>query len=394
MKVYTTLIGIVCLALTLAMNATASVGGKAVDANNTFGFEFYRAVKRSQSEKHKNRLLSPVSAYMALAMTSNGARGETEEAIRKTIAASHMDRSELNAANLELLLALTSRRDVQLELANSVWTRQGLGLLASFSQNATKYYRAEARELDFSDPNAADIINGWASDKTHGRIKDVVEKPIEDDFYLINATYFKGSWSYPFAEESTKLEPFHGPTGKKAVPTMHNRLDTQYLKRSNYEVVALPYGERMEASLLLFVTENLDKLEESLDVSEWKAINTGLAASGSTYNVTLSLPKFQFEYDADLKIPLSEMGMAIAFSGAANFFDLTRAPMVLSKAIQKTFINLDEKGTEAAAVTVIGGITSVPFYPEVTVRVDRPFLVAIRDNSTGAVLFLGSILQP
>lgn len=393
MNVYKTMIGVVCLAFAVTAGAAPDTK-KAVEANNEFGFKFYQAIKRSEGETAKNRLISPVSAYFALAMTSNGARGSTEQAIRATIAATKMTREELNRANLGLLDTLNSRKEIKLALANSVWTRQGLGLLRPFSESATRYYRADARELDFSDPKAADIINSWVAEKTNQKITKIIENPIQEDFYLMNATYFKGSWRQPFDEQRTKPAPFQGPQGKTDVATMHGRLETQYVKMGDYEVVEMPYGAMNEASLLLFVPENLEKLEADLNAGVWNEINTKLEDREQTYFVDLSLPKFQFEYFSDLKPALSDLGMAIAFGPGADFLDLTRSNIVLSKAIQKTFINLDEKGTEAAAVTIIGGVTSVPMHPEVTVKADRPFLVAIRDNATKALLFMGSVVQP
>lgn len=393
MNVYKTAIGLVCLAFAFTASAAPGTTEKAVKANNDFGFKFYQAIKRSEGDEAKNRLVSPVSAYFALAMTSNGARGATEEAIRATIAANHLTRDEMNRANLSLLDALNSREEIKLALANSVWTREGLGLLSTFAQSATKYYRAEARELDFGDPKSAEIINGWVAAKTNDKIKKIVENPIEEDFYLMNATYFKGSWRQPFDEARTKPASFLGARGKSNVPTMHGRLETQYVDMGGYEVVELPYGARHEASLLLFTTKDLGKLEADLSAEVWNEVNAKLE-SAKTHFVNLSLPKFTFEYESDLKPGLARMGMEIAFGPGADFLDLTRHNMVLSKAIQKTFINLDEKGTEAAAVTIIGGVTSVPMHPEVTVKADRPFLVAIRDNATNALLFLGSVVQP
>lgn len=390
MRVFKTLIGIVCLATAITAQAKPGIE-QAVEANNKFGFEFYKAVK---GEKGKNRLLSPVSAFMALGMTNSGARDATEVAIRKTLAASHLTREELNLANQALLKDLNSRKTVELKLANSVWTREGFGLLSSFVGDANRYYDAEARELDFSAPEAAATINQWAADHTSGKIKKVVDSPLGSDFYLMNATYFKGSWTHAFWEGYTKPAPFKTASGTKMVQMMQNGLEAKYVKRDDYEVVELPYGERYESSMLVFVPQSLEKLEASLDDAEWKAVNALLEKHTAQHQVSLKMPKFEFAYRADLKEPLSNMGMQIAFTPMANFRDLTRDNIVLNHATQDTYIRLDEKGTEAAAVTVIGGVTSVPMLPHATVVVDRPFLVAIKDNSSGAILFLGSIVEP
>jgi len=392
MNMHKLLTGFVCLALASVGHAKPGKLDKAVTANNTFGFELYQQIKRNENKPNQNRLVSPVSAYFAVSMASNGARGETETAIRKTIAASNLTRAQLNDANLDLLKELNSRKEVTMSVANSVWTRQGLGLLETFADAARRYYQADARELDFTDPSAAKIINGWVSEKTHEKIKEIVKDPIQDDFYLVNATYFKGQWTHPFAEELTKPKAFKTANGVKEVPTLHGELMTRYVKGSDFEVVEMPYGAMGEASMLLFTTDNLDRLEE-MTVEKWNQINQALEQS-KTYMVELSLPKFEFEDEADLVQPLTNLGMGIAFGGGADFRDLTRNNMALSQAFQKTYIRLDEKGTEAAAVTVIAGATSVPMYEQVTVKADKPFLVAIRDNQTQALLFLGAVVNP
>jgi serine protease inhibitor len=394
MKTRNILTGFVCLLFGFQAVANSGSLEKAVKANNEFGFEFYKNIKRYEKKGTVNRLVSPISGYMAISMVDNGARSTTEEAIRKTIAATGMTRDELNASNRLLLNELNSRKDVQLELANSIWTQQGFDLLSSFRNSVVKHYDAEARELDLTAPTAAEIINQWCAKKTHDRITKVLEAPLGENFYLVNATYFKGSWRYPFLVQNTRAEDFYAASGRIRVPTMHNSFFGKYLKESGYEVAELSYGSSHEASLLLIVPDSLEDFESKLDAKVWEAISEKLSESGRMHDVTLSLPKFKFEYESDLKPVLSDMGMAIAFNPGANFLDMTRNGIYLSKALQKTFIQLDEKGTEAAAVTVIGGVTSAPMYPKVTLKADKPFLVAIRDNESKAVLFIGAVGQP
>lgn len=383
--------GFVCL---LSAHGFATTIEKAAKANNEFGFEFYKAIKRHENKGTENRLVSPVSGYFALAMTSNGAQGATEEAIRKTIAASSLTREELNTANQTLLKSLNGKHEVKLVLANSLWTDDGFGMIEDFRSRVQSTYDAEARELDLQQPGTADVINDWVMDKTNGKIRDLVKDPIQETFFIINATYFKGAWRYPFSESNTSDDNFYTASGTKRVPTMHGNFIGRYVKASGYEVVELSYGAMNEASMLLFVPENLSELESNLSNELWEGVSKKLADPDQTRIVKLALPKFEFKYASNLVQPLSEMGMEVAFSPMANFFDMVRSPIQLTKALQKTFIKLDEKGTEAAAATVIGGTTSAPAFKHVTVNADRPFLVAIRDNATNAVLFIGAVGQP
>jgi serpin B len=287
---------------------------------------------------------------------------------------------------------------VLLEIANSIWYRQGLTVLQEFVTTNQQYYDARVSSLDFDDAGAPGVINGWVSDKTQDKIKKIVEeiKPLTV-MYLINAIYFKGIWQTEFKKENTSDGPFYLNTGSPvAVPVMKQTTTLRYTSNDLFSMAELPYGQGNFSMLVMLPQTGLspDNIVSELTPGNWDTWMGELTER----NVDLKLPKFMFEYKNELNKELEAMGMGIAFSdGLADFSKISGiGELFISKVLHKSFVEVNEEGTEAAAVTAVEiEFTSVEPEPQVTeFHVDRPFLFAIRETSTGTILFIGRVNNP
>jgi serpin B len=368
---------------------------KLVEADNRFAFKLFRELNTLE-EDGTNVFVSPLSVGMALGMTYNGAAGTTRDAMQQTLELGGMTLQEVNEAYhglIGLLRDLDPR--VEFALANSIWYRQGVPVLPDFLDRNQHYFDAEVRALDFSDAGAADVINGWVSDQTRGKIPDIVDPPIDPltFMFLINAVYFKGDWTYQFDEDLTKDDPFFLPDGSQTtVPMMSlaDEIPARVYRDAERTVVDLYYGGQA-FSMTIVVPEDaasIDALAESLTETQWQGWVLDLDST-DTY---VSLPKFTLEYEIELNDVLKALGMEIAFTGSADFTDMVASGgAYIDKVRHKTFVDVNEKGTEAAAVTSVEmRFTSAPSM----IRVDRPFVFAIRENYSGTILFMGKIVDP
>ncbi len=365
-----------------------------VESDNRFGLKLFKEIIRG--EEDKNVFISPLSVSMALGMTYNGANGSTEEAMRRTLELDDLTIQEINESYkglIELLANLDPK--VRFDLANSIWYRQGLAFEEDFIDLNRAYFDAQVRGLDFDNPNASDIINEWVDASTESKIEEIVPKEIDPStvMYLINAIYFKGSWTYEFDESLTKDDLFSLPDGsQKSCKMMKQEGGFRYFENSDFQAVDLPYGDG-DFSMTVFlprIGKDVDFLIEEFSQENWDLwIN-----SFSEHELTLQLPKFTLEYDLTLNDVLKELGMEVAFDrDLADFTKMYTGPgrLYISKVKHKTFVKVNEEGTEAAAVTAVDmQIDSVP----PSMRVDRPFVFAIRENRSGAILFMGKIVEP
>ncbi len=365
----------------------------AVSSTNTgFGLELLRQV--APSAAGPNLLLSPLSVSMALGMTANGAAGETYDAMRATLGFGGLTEAEVNEAYRGLIDQLRARsRNVEWRLANSVWYERTFSVEPSFLDALRTNFDADARSLDFRAPDAPRTISRWAEDETGGRIKDLIQSidPLEVMF-LVNAVYFKAPWTTPFEEGSTYDGAFH-PDGGGTVTAKLMRGDATRPNFTDSEVqaVELLYADSAFGMVLVRPLKGtVAELVSSLTAARWAGWMSALAPS----RVALTMPKFRFDFETQLKEALSAMGMGIAFDPvAANFGRITKArdDLYISRVVHKSFIDVHEKGTEAAAATAVGiGVTSLP--PSLTF--DGPFLFAIRERSSGTILFLGVLGDP
>jgi serine protease inhibitor len=366
-----------------------------VTADNSFGFKLFTAVNKTETAK--SIFISPVSVSMALGMTLNGANGSTRNAMIQTLEFTGLSQTDINTS-YKSLIALLSGIDpkVTLQIANSIWYRPELNVEQAFKDVNRLNFNAEINSLNFSDPNAPNIINAWVNKCTNGKIDKIISDQIPSEMvmYLINAIYFKGTWTKTFDTSATKADVFTRPDGSHAsCKMMHQKASMKYHADNQVQVVDLPYGDAGFSMTILLpaIGTDIDDFAGKLTQQVWSSSTNKLASQ----EVELSFPKFKFEYDKTLNDMLKSMGMSVAFSRTdADFTNIDkRGQLFISEVKHKTFVQVDEEGTEAAAVTSVGvGATSVG--QNIVMRVDHPFIFAIRENNSGTILFIGKIVEP
>ena len=368
-----------------------------VQANNDFGFNLFREL--TQAKPETNIFISPASVLTALVMTYNGAEGETRSAMEETLLLQGMTMAKVNNLFADLLTILGNPDPkVELAMANSLWAREGVDFNEGFLQRNRDYFGAEVNTLDFSNAGAADLINNWVKEQTRNKIDGIVNPPINPDtiLFLINAIYFKGAWSEPFDPETTHEMPFHLPDGtEKQHPVMFRGDDFRCLENELFKAVSLPYGENERISMYVFLPAEevtLEQLYAYMDTANWeKWLGSFITMAGD-----IGLPRFKFVYETSLNDALTALGMGNAFDGSsADFSGMRPIPprLVISEVKHKTFIEVNEEGTEAAAVTSVEvSMTAMP--ERFTMIVDRPFFFTIVDDLTGTILFMGSVTEP
>jgi serpin B len=370
-----------------------------IASGNSFSFALLRETL-AREPADSNVFISPLSVAMALGMTYNGADGATATAFEQALQLSGLSREQINAS-FQSLIALLRGLDptVTFRIANSIWNRQDFVFDPAFFEVSRTYYDAAVQELDFASPSAAPTINAWVNEATAGRIPRIVPDNIPDDIimYLINAIYFKGDWTHRFDAARTSAQPFQlegGGTVQVPLMTHGAEVPVRMAADDLVEVLDLPYGGgayRMTV-VLPVAGRSLHEVTAQLDQGRWEA---WIAALDST-EMTVFLPKFTLRYDLDAAdAALKALGLAPAYCDASPAPDFTRMDpsgrACVSEVKHRTFVLVDEEGTEAAAVTSVGvGVTSLP--PQF--RVDRPFLFAIRERLSGTVLFIGRVMNP
>jgi len=372
------------------------VDDRLIAATSRFSFKLYNQLLKQGTSK--NRFVSPSSVLLALAMTYNGAEGETRQAMARALELEGLSSEEVNRgfADLKSMLGSADPK-LQLNIANSLWARKGFALKPDFIQRTKEFYAAEVTSLDFSNPGAPGTINSWVKNNTGGRIDKIVDK-ISDDtiLFLINAIYFKGQWTVEFEKSKTREDDFKLADGsQKKLPMMSQSGKYNYYKGKDFQAVSLPYGSgRM--SMYVFLPDkstSLDQFERNLTAANWETwMKSFRVAPGE-----LMLPRFRVEYEVNLNDALKALGMSEAFdSTRANFSGIAQGGIYISEVKHKTIAEVNEEGTVAAAVTSVGiQVASVqPPQENFIMKVDRPFFVAIRDNVTGTVVFMGSIADP
>jgi serpin B len=375
-----------------------------VEGNSDFAFNLYQELR---DKEEGNLFYSPHSISLALAMTYAGARGETEQQMADTL---HflLAQDDLHRAFNALDIELASRGEgaqgkdgegFRLNIVNAIWGQKDYQFLTEFLDTLAENYGAGLRLLDFiSAPEESRItINEWVSDQTEERINDLIPQGAINfltRLVLTNAIYFNAAWQYPFEESNTRDGTFYLLGGDEVtVPMMHQTEEFGYAEGDGYQVVELPYdGGELAMIILLPRLGRFEDFESSLDSQQVAAMISDLEHR----QVILAMPKFEFESEFSLKKTLATMGMPVAFSDGADFSGMTgNRELLISDVIHKSFVSVDEAGTEAAAATaVIMRATGLPVGEPVEVSLDRPFLFLIRDISTGSILFVGRVANP
>ena len=363
--------------------------------DNAFAIDLFKTI--CADENGKNVFVSPTSVSMSLSMALNGAVGETANEMLLALRANAYSTAGINDYNQTLREALLETDpSTKLAIANSIWYREGFPVKRGFLDLNRTHYDAETNELDFSKPDAPTKINDWCARNTGDKIKSIVEQiPDEAMLYLINAVYFKGVWASKFDPELTRKETFHPADGAtRQVDMMRQTSNFNYSTDENVARIELPYGNKAFTMILMLPHEGktIDNALNSLTNESLR----GMLDNAQSFNVRLLLPRFKLEckYALEEKT-LPAMGMKTPFSPVtADFGGISDVRLHISGVIHKTFVELNEEGTEAAAVTATEvGVTSVG--PQaIDFLVDRPFLFVIMERSTGAILFTGKIENP
>ncbi len=366
-----------------------------LEADQQFAFELFARINALTEED--NIMISPLSVSYALGMTMNGAAGTTLDAFYDVLHFGDLTNSEVNESYKDLMDQLVHLDNkVHFSIANSIWYKLGYHVLDEFIATNQTYFDAAVRELDFSDPKAVDIINGWIEEKTNDKIKDMLDYiPSNAVMYLINAIYFNATWKYEFDKSQTAEGPFYiNESGFTTADFMKVKGAFNYTVNEDFSAVEMPYGDSTFSMVVMLPTgeRTTGDIITLMDHSQW---NTWFKNS-AVRNVQIELPKFKYGFKSLLNDPLIDLGLEIAFSGDADFSRIIPgADLYISRVIHQTFIDVQEEGTEAAAATIVeiretsAGGDSTPIF-----RADKPFLYVIKENSTGAFLFMGKVGMP
>ncbi|MBS3787077.1 serpin family protein [Candidatus Bipolaricaulota bacterium] len=398
----------ICLSPSYSQSAARDVSSLQVQTDsvrrlsagiNDFGFrltkELYSAPPR------ENVFISPLSVHLALGMTFMGAEAETETEMAEVLGLQGLRKQEVAALAAKLMERLKKNTDVDVSVANSIWSRKGFQFKKDFLKTGEKFFEAEIAELDFSSPEALETINNWISENTNGKIEKIVKKlsPL-DVMVLLNAIYFEGPWKDQFKEENTTVQRFHlGDGSEKFLPMMSRSGRFYFLGREKFKLIRIPYGNNEPVAAYVVLPEEkleLGELIDNLDRKKWEDWVSSLERAEGH----LVLPKFELRFESKLNDPLKDLGMELPFdrvkADLTGIIDLLTRNAYISSVRHKTFLEVTERGTEAAAATSVKiSLTGLgPTQDDFEMIVDRPFLFAIRHEETGALLFLGGIRNP
>jgi serpin B len=365
---------------------------QASNSSNDFAFNLFRNLP---SDPADNSFISPLSVSMALGMLLNGTDGEVRQSILNTIDFNDFTAEEVNAGFHDLTdLLLSMDKKVNFGLANSVWYRKELTVNPNFASVIENYYDGKIMGLDFSNPTSKDVINSWVESKTNNRIKDLIKQINADHvMFLVNAIYFKGDWTHQFDKSKTKKAPFTTLSGATTqVDMMFSKgVTMKYNITPDFQLLDIPYGNGQFRFTILMPNEygGITSLVETLNA---ETFNTVIDQSDSI-SVELELPKFKMNWRNDLKESLHLMGMKM--TGYPLLFEGSTPPIEVGQVIHQSFLEVNEEGSEAAAATAIGMVVTCacPQTPP-KITIDKPFLFMIREQHSGAILFMGQLTDP
>ena len=378
----------------ITLSAAAPV---AIQSSNDFGIELFTKVT---AEEDKNLMLSPLSASTALTMLLNGCGGDTYSQLQGTLKyPAGMNISEINEAYKSLvsqLLVIDPK--VQLALANAIFYRNGFSVKPPFLATMSNDYKATVKGLDFAAPSSLTTINKWASDNTNGKIPEVLSEISEYAvMFIMNALYFNGDWSYQFDKSLTDELLFHPDGGITTdVTTMKGEVGAKVAWGNDFRAIEMPYGQTNFTMVVIVPDETLSALYPSFTYQVWDKLTSDLDAHPEFGKTIVTMPKFKFSYEKYLNDQLMSMGMIDAFSDfRADLSGISDNQIYVDFVKQNTFVEVDEEGTEAAAVTTIGiNLTSVGDPQPNQFIIDKSFIFAIRERTTNTLLFIGQVINP
>lgn len=344
----------------------------------------------SNGSSKENVCISPLSAQLALSMAAAGATGETQEQMYSAMQLT----GDINKSSKEIISSIAAPNEqCEVKIANSIWVNEKLDVKENFINTNKEYFDAVVENVPFNKATL-ERINSWCSEKTNGKIKSILDEIKRDQrMFLLNALYFKGGWRKEFNEGNTEDKPFTCKDGSVVnANMMHQTLRTSYYEDEVMQMASMPFKGSYQMLLILPSVETGD-----VELSKHLAGNfRNSLAQMTTCEVDLSMPRFKSEFSTSLKEPLKAMGAERAFSGKAQFDGISDTPLLIDNVIQKTYISVDEKGAEAAAVTAISmALTSMPRPVEKRVlNLNHPFLYIITDHAAENILFIGKIGNP
>ncbi len=367
------------------------------EANNQLGFS---VLSKIDTPKDENAFISPTSLYTALLLAYNGADGDTKEEFKDTLQIRDWTDTEVNEAMNILLHSFEKDIEaIDVSSANSLWLANEYTFQKDYEQAMEQYFDAHITMIDRADDTSADKINKWVNKETRGKIEEIMEPPLDSNFValLVNVLYFNGEWQYEFEESATEERVFHTATNEVDVDFMFLQEELSYMENEDVQAVKLPYGEG-EMMMQVFLPKEDVEIKEVIDtmlMEEWETWQTDFQEREGK----LLFPKFEMEYDIVLNDVLQELGIEAAFTERADFSYLIEETngLAISEVKQKTYIDVDEVGTEAAAATSVEIVETSLVVDEdepFEMDVNRPFIFAITDTATDAILFLGQINDP
>lgn len=365
------------------------------DGNLEFAFNIFK--KLSEEDVETNIFISPLSISQVLSMAYNGAGSSTKEVMEKVLGFSGLDITAVNESSKNLINYLNQIDEkIELNIANSIWVSNDTDIKEDFLMTNEDNYNAKVDTLDFTDPTSLDVINNWIKEATKDKIKKMLEPPVPEDaiMYLVNAIYFKGEWSNQFNPDLTYESDFTTLDGTTLQVNMMTRSknDVDYMGNDNFQAVRLPYGKGKISMYIILPKEgiNINDFIEDLDISKWNGIKKTVKEEN---DILLAIPKFKLEYGIkDLKNCLTNLGMGEVFNDNADFSGIGDN-IRISRLLHKAIIEVNEEGSEAAAVTV-GEMVTTGFMAEpIRFIVDRPFMFIINDDVTDTILFMGKVVS-
>lgn len=365
-----------------------------ITSENSFALDIFKKVI-ANSDESDNIIISPLSISEALSMTLNGANGATRDSMLAALRTNGLTPEIINSSYKNLSASLLNvDKQILISVANSVWTEKNFVVKKPFIDILTQSYDAESKSFDITDPHAPGMVNNWVESKTNGLIKNMLDGLDPNTvMLLINAIYFKGKWNSQFDKENTVKGSFYKPGGATSqVPMMKQTSDYKIYNGEGFTIAELPYGQGNFVMDVILPAGN-NGIKDIIPLINDNSLNGWLDHLGER-KTELTFPKFKYGYKKELASILSDMGMGIAFSSAANFSNIADIALQISFVIHQAFIETNEEGTEAAAATIVGIVTTAEPVGPFVLKIDHSFLYIIRETTTNSILFMGRVADP
>ncbi len=365
-----------------------------IESNNVFAFRIFKSVVENDTPG-TNLFISPLSLYYALSMAADGANGSTYEAFKQTLGYD-LPREKTLMELKELYEQLIKDEDKMIvEIANSLWTDKSFKIKDKYYSELVEYFHAYGDNPDFMSPETVKIINSWIANKTHDKIQNMLSSISPGEvLFLINAIYFKADWLTTFDEEFNTSRPFYSENSDKAeVEYMTQKTNFPYYANQVYSAIQLPYADTNYCMTIFLpnLTKTTEDIVNELTLEEWNKIQNLFTQK----EISITIPKFKFGYGVrNMNKELQEMGLGEAFSNKADFSGISDLKLAISRVLHKSYIDVNEKGSEAAAATIVG-IELTSMNPgQFTFVADHPFIFTISERTTNTILFMGKVSEP